>query len=84
MEPVAIVLFVFQDIENGFFLNANKQVEEVCKQLANDPELKDGYNALGFSQGGQFLYVDYILLQDIVLLWILQYELANFEILWKD
>jgi hypothetical protein len=39
---------------------------------------------LGFSQGGQFLYVDYILLQDIVLLWILQYELANFEILWKD
>jgi hypothetical protein len=68
MEPVAIVLFVFQDIENGFFLNANKQVEEVCKQLANDPELKDGYNALGFSQGGQFLYVDYILLQDIVLL----------------
>jgi hypothetical protein len=35
-------------------------VEEVCKQLANDPELKDGYNALGFSQGGQFLYVDNI------------------------
>jgi len=49
---------LFQDIENGFFLNANKQVEEVCKQLANDLELKDGYNALGFSQGGQFLYVE--------------------------
>lgn len=44
-----------EDIENGFFLNANKQVEDVCKQLANDPELKDGYSALGFSQGGQFL-----------------------------
>jgi len=53
---------LFQDIENGFFLNANKQVEEVCKQLANDPELKDGYNALGFSQGGQFLYVEYMFL----------------------
>lgn len=53
-------VFVFQDIENGYFLNANKQVEEVCKQLASDPELKDGYNALGFSQGGQFLYVDHI------------------------
>jgi hypothetical protein len=51
---------VFQDIVNGFFLNANKQVEEVCEQLATDPELKDGYNALGFSQGGQFLYVDHI------------------------
>jgi hypothetical protein len=56
------VFCLFQDIENGFFLNANKQVEDVCKQLANDPELNDGYNALGFSQGGQFLYVDYMLL----------------------
>jgi hypothetical protein len=61
METVT-VFFMFQDIENGFFLNANKQVEDVCKQLANDPELKDGYSALGFSQGGQFLYVDYMLL----------------------
>jgi palmitoyl-protein thioesterase len=62
METLAFFIFMFQDIENGFFLNANKQVEEVCKQLADDPELKDGYNALGFSQGGQFLYVDYMLL----------------------
>jgi palmitoyl-protein thioesterase len=60
MLPISYVFFFFQDIENGFFLNANKQVDEVCKQVASDPELKDGYNALGFSQGGQFLYVDYI------------------------
>nr|ACI69196.1 Palmitoyl-protein thioesterase 1 precursor [Salmo salar] len=26
-----------------------------CSQLAQDPKLKDGYNAMGFSQGGQFL-----------------------------
>lgn len=29
----------------------------VCSQLALDPQLKGGYNAMGFSQGAQFLYV---------------------------
>ena len=27
------------------------QVEDVCKTLAGFPQLKDGYNAVGFSQG---------------------------------
>jgi len=44
-----------EDTENGFFLNVNRQVSQVCEQLANDPKLKDGYNAIGFSQGAQFL-----------------------------
>jgi hypothetical protein len=34
---------------DGYLLNGDKQVEEVFKQLANDLELKDRYNALGFS-----------------------------------
>lgn len=29
----------------------------VCSQLAQDPNLQGGYNAMGFSQGAQFLYV---------------------------
>ncbi|CAG2054219.1 unnamed protein product, partial [Timema podura] len=44
---------IIQDIENGYFLNVNTQVERVCKQLAADPNLKGGYNAIGFSQGAQ-------------------------------
>nr|CAD7398415.1 unnamed protein product [Timema poppensis] len=48
-------MLIFQDIENGYFLNVNTQVERVCKQLAADPNLKGGYNAIGFSQGAQFL-----------------------------
>ena len=28
---------------------------QVCKQLNEDPNLKNGYNAIGFSQGAQFL-----------------------------
>jgi len=46
---------IIDDMENGFLLNANTQVEQVCTKLASDEKLKNGYNALGFSQGGQFL-----------------------------
>ncbi len=28
---------------------------QVCEMIANDPALQNGYNAIGFSQGGQFL-----------------------------
>merc|ERR1712012_694104 len=46
---------VIDDTINGFLKPVNKQVEKVCAELADNPELKDGYNAIGFSQGGQFL-----------------------------
>lgn len=44
-----------EDIENGFLMNVNDQVTEVCKKLTSDKKLANGYNAIGFSQGGQFL-----------------------------
>ncbi|KTG03394.1 hypothetical protein cypCar_00004255 [Cyprinus carpio] len=46
---------VVQDTENSFFMDVNEQVSFVCDQLAQDPKLKGGYNAMGFSQGSQFL-----------------------------
>jgi len=46
---------IIQDTENGFFSDVNEQVSMVCSQLAKDPKLNGGYNAMGFSQGGQFL-----------------------------
>jgi hypothetical protein len=46
---------VLQDIENGYFMNVNDQVALVCEMLRNDPQLQGGYNAIGLSQGGQFL-----------------------------
>ncbi|XP_053431056.1 palmitoyl-protein thioesterase 1 [Nycticebus coucang] len=46
---------VVEDVENSFFLNVNSQVTTVCQILAKDPKLQHGYNAMGFSQGGQFL-----------------------------
>lgn len=46
-----------EDFESGYFVHPNKQVELACRMIASDPKLKDGYNAVGFSQGAQFLYV---------------------------
>ncbi|KAF9914801.1 hypothetical protein BX616_007538, partial [Lobosporangium transversale] len=43
------------DQRAGFFGNVNLQIEQVCRQLKDLPDLKDGFNAVGFSQGGQFL-----------------------------
>ncbi len=42
-------------------MDVNEQVSMVCSQLAQDPKLKGGYNAMGFSQGAQFLYVTAVL-----------------------
>lgn len=47
--------FDFQDIENGFLMNVNKQIDNVCDQFVKDFKLQLGYNVIGFSQGGQFL-----------------------------
>lgn len=55
------MFFLLQDTENGFFSDVNEQVSMVCNQLAQDPKLKGGYNAMGFSQGAQFLYVTSVL-----------------------
>jgi palmitoyl-protein thioesterase len=46
---------IVEDTLNGFFKNSNDQVSEVCDTLAGDANLANGFNAMGFSQGGQFL-----------------------------
>ncbi|VVD03240.1 palmitoyl-protein thioesterase 1 [Leptidea sinapis] len=44
-----------EEMENSFFMSPNKQIEYACDVISNDPRLKDGFNAIGFSQGSQFL-----------------------------
>ncbi|QDZ22486.1 palmitoyl protein thioesterase [Chloropicon primus] len=44
-----------EDRDAGFFGNVNDQVAKVCEIIASDARLSKGYNAIGFSQGGQFL-----------------------------
>jgi palmitoyl-protein thioesterase len=43
------------DAFNSYFKNVNEQIEYVCQKLKNNTELANGFNAYGFSQGGQFL-----------------------------
>lgn len=44
-----------QDRIHSFLDSIDRQIVEVAEQLAAVPELQDGFNAIGFSQGGQFL-----------------------------
>ncbi|KAJ7502802.1 palmitoyl-protein thioesterase [Mycena galericulata] len=44
-----------KDRQAGFYGNVNDQVLLVLEQISAIPELEGGFNAIGFSQGGQFL-----------------------------
>eukprot|EP00800_Vazella_pourtalesii_P002744 TRINITY_DN12688_c0_g1_i1.p1 TRINITY_DN12688_c0_g1~~TRINITY_DN12688_c0_g1_i1.p1 ORF type:complete len:296 (+),score=-2.17 TRINITY_DN12688_c0_g1_i1:81-968(+) len=46
---------IIEDTTNGFFMEVNKQINLACEMIRNDTNLSNGYNAMGFSQGGQFL-----------------------------
>ncbi|KAI6237160.1 Palmitoyl-protein hydrolase 1 [Aphelenchoides besseyi] len=46
---------IFSDMEHGYLANMNKLVDDACEQIQSDDNLKDGYHALGFSQGGLFV-----------------------------
>ncbi|KAK9448589.1 Alpha/Beta hydrolase protein [Limtongia smithiae] len=44
-----------KDSKASLFGKLDEQVAQVCEQLAGIEELKDGFDALGFSQGGLFM-----------------------------
>ncbi|KDQ21394.1 hypothetical protein BOTBODRAFT_25833 [Botryobasidium botryosum FD-172 SS1] len=50
-----------EDQKAGFFGDLEEQLEVVSEQLRGIPELQDGFDAIGFSQGGQFMraYVEW-------------------------
>jgi palmitoyl-protein thioesterase len=46
---------VIEDELNGFFMNVNDQIVFARNEIGNDTYLANGFNAVGFSQGSQFL-----------------------------
>jgi palmitoyl-protein thioesterase len=43
------------DISSSYFGLVDSQVDRVCDEIRAIPQLQNGYTAIGFSQGGQFL-----------------------------
>jgi len=43
------------DRDAGYFGDVNAQVAQVCETISKDENLRGGFNAVGFSQGSQFL-----------------------------
>ena len=42
------------DFLSGFYGNVNNEIAAVCTHLRQQKELEQGFNLVGFSQGGQF------------------------------
>ncbi|KAL3150853.1 hypothetical protein ABBQ32_000606 [Trebouxia sp. C0010 RCD-2024] len=55
VHSIATGAHVGDDTLGGYIGNVNDQVAAACAHLASIPQLSKGYNAVGFSQGGQFL-----------------------------
>jgi palmitoyl-protein thioesterase len=55
VHPIRIGKTEEEDKSYGFLDEIQRQVLEVCDTLKADENLKDGFNAIGFSQGGLFL-----------------------------
>lgn len=45
----------FEDTEMTILLHPNIQISTVCQQISLDKNLTNGFNAIGLSQGSQFL-----------------------------
>ena len=49
------------EIGNGradsLFMNINKQVEQFAQHVKSDPKLRNGFNLIGHSQGGNCCYL---------------------------
>lgn len=53
--PIRIGDTPVEDSYKSYFDNANRQVDEVCSALKQNPALIGGFNAIGLSQGGLLL-----------------------------
>merc|ERR1711963_795566 len=46
---------IISDTINGFLMNMDKSVDVFAEKIRADPNLKGGFNAIGFSQGNSLI-----------------------------
>merc|ERR1712137_752105 len=46
---------ILSDTINGFLMNMDKSVDVFASKIKADPQLADGFNAFGFSQGNSLI-----------------------------
>merc|ERR1712085_240515 len=44
-----------EDTKNGYFLNMDASVDVFASKILQDPKLKNGFHAIGFSQGNNVI-----------------------------
>jgi len=54
-EPTKLENCITDDQSNGFFMTMDHQVDQFARVVRADPKLKDGFNAMGFSQGNTLI-----------------------------
>lgn len=57
IKSIQLGMNAIEDTKDSIFIHPNDQISEVCLEIMRDENLKGGFNAIGFSQGSQFLWV---------------------------
>lgn len=55
IKSIQLGMTAIEDFGSGIFVHPNVQIAEVCDEIMADEKLTNGFNAIGFSQGAQFL-----------------------------
>lgn len=55
IKSIQLGITAIEDVGTGIFVHPNIQITEVCQEILEDEKLKNGFHAIGFSQGAQFM-----------------------------
>lgn len=55
IKSIDITTNFLNEKESSIFIHPLQQIDKVCVEILRDESLKDGFHAIGLSQGGQFM-----------------------------
>lgn len=57
IKSIDITTNYLNEKESSIFIHPLQQIDKVCEKISRDESLKNGFHAIGLSQGGQFMQV---------------------------